>query len=403
MSAADTCPQCSGPHTLDQCPRWRAITEAIHREESPGIIADLTARLRYAAQCHIDSLDAYDGDLVPINRTRGTANELRKALAATAPESAPADAPGVALPFAILEDEMAALERFHECATDGEGYDVAKPMMQRLACIGLVRRVTANYYEHTNFGLSVLNGDFTHTAPSQSAEQSDSFAAFEHDCAYHLGLGDFQRNKHDRYTAPDVKIQDLFTLWRAIKGQSSVPLTDDHIRAMDTEIMKAPRGYVFQLARRVEAHILGRSAPIEGEQCKECGNPYQGKSADQVWDAALSEASEMVRSQVGDDHLRHICAGAAFAIESLKRKASPAPAVTESAEASDAERIDFIEKEGYSVSCAWKNTGFCGGNEWRVFIYGSKPLVSFEGHTLRQTIDAALLASSNAAKGASDA
>jgi hypothetical protein len=77
-----------------------------------------------------------------------------------------------ALPFAILDVEMAALERFHECATDGEGYDVAKPMMQRLACIGLVRRVTANYYEHTNFGLSVLNGEFaTHPAPSQTADQ----------------------------------------------------------------------------------------------------------------------------------------------------------------------------------------------------------------------------------------
>lgn len=35
-----------------------------------------------AAKSHIDSLDAYDGDLVPINRTRGTAAELRAALAA---------------------------------------------------------------------------------------------------------------------------------------------------------------------------------------------------------------------------------------------------------------------------------------------------------------------------------
>lgn len=64
------------------------------------------------------------------------------------------------LPFAILPDEMAALERFHECAMDGEGYDVSKEMMQRLAEIGLVRRRSGNYYEHTTFGLAVLNGEF---------------------------------------------------------------------------------------------------------------------------------------------------------------------------------------------------------------------------------------------------
>ncbi len=71
-----------------------------------------------------------------------------------------------ALPFAILPDEMEALRRFHECATDGEGYDVPKAMMRRLSEIGLLRRVTANIYEHTNFGLSVLNGDFA-AAPTQ--------------------------------------------------------------------------------------------------------------------------------------------------------------------------------------------------------------------------------------------
>lgn len=64
------------------------------------------------------------------------------------------------LPFGIMPDEMKALERFHECATDGQDYDVPKEMMRRLAEIGLLRRVTANYYAHTTFGLSVLNGEF---------------------------------------------------------------------------------------------------------------------------------------------------------------------------------------------------------------------------------------------------
>lgn len=66
----------------------------------------------------------------------------------------------MALPFAILDDEMKALRRFHDCVMDGEGYDVPTEMMRRLAEIGLLRRVTANYYQHTTFGLSVLNGDF---------------------------------------------------------------------------------------------------------------------------------------------------------------------------------------------------------------------------------------------------
>jgi hypothetical protein len=56
----------------------------------------------------------------------------------------------------ISADEMTALRRFHECATDGEGWDVAKPMMQRLAEIGLVRRTTASIYAHTDFGLFAL-------------------------------------------------------------------------------------------------------------------------------------------------------------------------------------------------------------------------------------------------------
>lgn len=65
-----------------------------------------------------------------------------------------------ALPFAISDQEMKDLMRFHECAMDDEGYDVPKERMKQLARIGLLRRVTANFYEHTTFGLSIINGDF---------------------------------------------------------------------------------------------------------------------------------------------------------------------------------------------------------------------------------------------------
>jgi len=67
------------------------------------------------------------------------------------------------LPFAIMDQELKDLRRFHECVMDGEGYDVPKERMHHLAEIGLVRRCSANYYEATVFGLSVLNGDFDTT------------------------------------------------------------------------------------------------------------------------------------------------------------------------------------------------------------------------------------------------
>lgn len=56
----------------------------------------------------------------------------------------------------ITEEEIAALKRFHECVSDGEGYDVPKDMMQKLAEIGLIRRVTKDIYEHTLLGLHIL-------------------------------------------------------------------------------------------------------------------------------------------------------------------------------------------------------------------------------------------------------
>ena len=63
-------------------------------------------------------------------------------------------------PFPISDDEMAALRRFWECATDGEGYDIDNSMMQRLAEMGLVQRKSGAYYMSTDFGLYVL-GEYT--------------------------------------------------------------------------------------------------------------------------------------------------------------------------------------------------------------------------------------------------
>lgn len=76
-----------------------------------------------------------------------------------APDAANAGEPA-RLPVAILDEEMAALRRFYETSEDGEDYDVPKGMMQRLALIGLVRRTSGSRYELTDFGSSVINGDF---------------------------------------------------------------------------------------------------------------------------------------------------------------------------------------------------------------------------------------------------
>lgn len=56
----------------------------------------------------------------------------------------------------LSEVELTALERFRETSSDGEGYDVDKSIMQRLACIGVIRHRSAGYYEFTDFGHYVL-------------------------------------------------------------------------------------------------------------------------------------------------------------------------------------------------------------------------------------------------------
>lgn len=52
----------------------------------------------------------------------------------------------------INAEECAALNRFRETCEDGEGYDVPKEMMRRLAVIGAIRRVSGAFYEFTEFG-----------------------------------------------------------------------------------------------------------------------------------------------------------------------------------------------------------------------------------------------------------
>lgn len=66
----------SGYSDFDHNRAWKAWQAS--RSTLPQSSAEPV--LREAVENHLASLDAYDGDLVPINRTRGTASELRAAL-----------------------------------------------------------------------------------------------------------------------------------------------------------------------------------------------------------------------------------------------------------------------------------------------------------------------------------
>ena len=53
-------------------------------------------------------------------------------------------------------EAMAALLRFAETCEDGEGYDVPKPMMSKLAKIGLLQHVGGGIYTTTEMGDEAL-------------------------------------------------------------------------------------------------------------------------------------------------------------------------------------------------------------------------------------------------------
>ena len=56
---------------------------------------------------------------------------------------------------AMTDAEKKAAARFNETTEDGEGYDVPKPMMRRLAEIGLVIHKGGGWYEQTDALLEI--------------------------------------------------------------------------------------------------------------------------------------------------------------------------------------------------------------------------------------------------------
>lgn len=169
------------------------------------------------------------------------------ALAASpAPETAQAD-------DLLNAEELAALRRFDECAQDGEGYDVPREMMQRLAEIGVVRRKSGAYYEATNFGMRVLD-----RAPSAAPGKADAANAGGLDAALKACVqletecGPVKRDEfaiHFRRKG----IQQCIAAIRSVIDQSATGAAD----AKDTDLLSALRG----ASHALRSYQFGNSSP----------------------------------------------------------------------------------------------------------------------------------------------
>ena len=74
----------------------------------------------------------------------------------------------ISAPAWLTNEDRKAFERFNETTEDGEGYDVPKPMMKRLAEIGVVYSAGFGRFGITTFGRSLLG----YTAPPANAKAS---------------------------------------------------------------------------------------------------------------------------------------------------------------------------------------------------------------------------------------
>ena len=75
----------------------------------------------------------------------------------------------------LSETDFKNLKRFEETSSDGEGYDVIKSDMARLAEIGVVRHHSRGIYSLTSFGQFVIESNNSSQAPSNLKTEHDSF------------------------------------------------------------------------------------------------------------------------------------------------------------------------------------------------------------------------------------
>lgn len=79
----------------------------------------------------------------------------------------------------LTPDEMVALLRFCETCDDGQGYDVPKPMMKRLARVGVVNHSSGGFYEITEFGDAVIDAGVVGSGASVRPEAAIKLQAAE--------------------------------------------------------------------------------------------------------------------------------------------------------------------------------------------------------------------------------
>jgi len=73
----------------------------------------------------------------------------------------------------LSDDERKAFQRFYETWDDGEGYDVPKPMMKRLAQIGVIHHISRGLYDITKFGHSLLDYATSSHPPVPTAQPKE--------------------------------------------------------------------------------------------------------------------------------------------------------------------------------------------------------------------------------------
>lgn len=62
----------------------------------------------------------------------------------------------VSVRLSMSEDQCNALLRFNDACEDGQPYDVRRPMMMSLACVGMVRWCGRSIFEITDAGIAVV-------------------------------------------------------------------------------------------------------------------------------------------------------------------------------------------------------------------------------------------------------
>lgn len=139
-------------------------------EREPLLKAALTAAENWSQKEHLHARDIGRGGpgmLAVVERAERNARAAIKALAQQAASPAP-EAQAVDARELLNAEELAALRRFDETCQDGEGYDVTKVMMQRLAEVGVAQRRSGAYYQMTEIGMRILAA-----SPAPETAQAD--------------------------------------------------------------------------------------------------------------------------------------------------------------------------------------------------------------------------------------